>query len=282
MLQRIDIRRLLVLVGGLVLLPVVMQAQTNPVPAAPSDSDRFFDTYAKAVRLLRSNHAQDAAIAMDVVSKQLSTSPWMEIAMLKHSELVEFRTEKVALENYTLLNHRLANAPYFQSDAEHANVFHAALQGAIKAGINRIRLRRIRDALGRYFIRYREYPESLMKLSILGYIELENIQTADERRFRYLPTNQRLTPFISCQNYDLEPLEPVAFFVTEPRLSGTSMTGDTPPKYEALIAIPGRSDPLRVGENQTLRGYFVAAVGARGAILCSNNKILILPAPVTE
>ena len=279
MLPRIDIRRLLVLVGGMVLLPVVMQAQTNPVPAAQSDGDRIFDAYAKSVQLLRSGHSQEAAIALDVASKQLSTSPWMEIALLKNSELVEARTEQVALENYTLLTQRLANAPYFESNAEHANVFRAALQGAINAGINRIRLRRMRDALARYYTRYREYPESLMKLSILGYTDLENVQTAEGRRFRYLPTGQRLTPFISYQNYELEPLAQETFFAIGPKLEGTSMTGDNPPKYEGLGHIPGRSDPLRVGENQTLQGYFVAAVGAHGAILCNNNRILILPVP---
>jgi hypothetical protein len=60
------------------------------------------------------------------------------------------------------------------------------------------------------------------------------------------------------------------------------MTGDNPPKYEGLVHIPGRSDPLRVGENQTLHGYFVAAVGAHGAILCNNNRILILPVPASQ
>ena len=216
---------------------------------------------------------------MDGASKSLSTSPWMEIALLKHAELIESRNDAVAMEDYTVLRGRLENAPYFQGDTEKARVFKAALQGAVDNGINRIRIGRIADALARYYARYSEYPESLAKLSILGYVDIENIHAANDRTFRYLPTGQILRPFISYQTYDLESVPPDPFTVSSPRLEATSLINETPPKYAAVIRVSGQAEPARVTEDQTVEGYFVAAVATGGAIVCTSSRVLVLPTP---
>jgi hypothetical protein len=241
------------------------------------DADLFFTKFKEAVKLLRENRAQEAGIVMDGASKSLSTSPWMEIALVKHAALIESRNDNVASEDYRVLRGRLENAPYFQGDAEKARVFRASLQGAVDNGVNRIRIRRIADALARYHARYAEYPESLTKLSILGYIDIENIHAANERLFRYLPTGQILRPFISYQSYDLESVPPDPFTAGSPKLEGTSLINEAPPKYSAVVRVPGQAEPARVIEDQTIQGYFVAAVASGGAIVCTYNRVLILP-----
>ena len=127
-------------VPGLKPLPLVA---TNAVPAPPpaekatADGDEFFSKFRDAVQLLNHNHAQDAGIVMDLLTRAMSTSPWLEIALLKHAQLIESTNDEVAEEGYQLLRHRIANAPYFQSNADRANIFGVALQGAVDAGIDR-------------------------------------------------------------------------------------------------------------------------------------------------
>jgi hypothetical protein len=255
-----------------------VQATRTPPPSANPEADLFFTKFKEAVKLLRENRAQEAGIVMDGASKVLNTSPWLDIAVLKHAELVESRNDSVALDDYTLLRNRLENAPYFQGDTEKARVFRAAIQGSVDTGINRIRLRRITDALARYHARYAEYPESLTKLSILGYIDIEDIHAGGDRLFRYLPTGQILRPFISYQSYDLESVPPEPFTVSSPKLEATSLISETPPKYAAIVRVPGRAEPARVIEDQTIQGYFVAAVASGGAIVCTYNRTLVLAA----
>ena len=200
---------------------------------------------------------------------------------MKYSELIESKSDKGALENYQLLRSRMQNAPYFQGTTPYARVLRAAMDGATGNGINRIRINRIRIALSSYFAKYREYPESLAKLSILGYIEMENIQNVDERTFRYTPTGVLLTPFISYKRYepfDSPTVEP--FYVTTPVVEATSQISSAPLKYAAMIKVSGKSESLRVAENQTLQGFLVCAVAPEGAILCSTERILILPVTV--
>jgi hypothetical protein len=266
--------------------PVLGQTDPPPktVPAMP-DSQRFFEAYAQAINFLREKKPQreEALVAMDQISQKLSASPWMEIALLKYSELAESKNSKAALENYHLLRSRAQNAPYFQGDAPYARVFRAALVGATGNGINRIRINRIREALSSYFARYGEYPESLAKLAILGYIDMENIQNVDGRSFRYTPTGVQLTPFISYKRYEpfeCPPAEP--FYVTTPSLNGTSQVSSDPLKYAALVKMSGKDETVRVVENQTIQGFLVCTVAPEGAILCSMDRILILPAGVSS
>jgi len=267
---------LAVFLAGLV-CATPLRAQTNTPPDTATDAERFFTGYVKAVQLIQSKKPQDAAITMRLLTEKLRASPWMEVALLKHSELIDATTPDVAMENYQTLHKRLETAPYFQGDAEHARVFRAALQGALDSGINRVRLRRIRESLACYFSRYSEYPESLAKLAILNYIDMADIRAANDRNFRYIPVGERLKPSLSYQSYQLEPLVAEPFMVDSPRIEGTSLISDKPLKYAALIKIPNRIDSLRVTEDQTLQGYFIGAIAPGGAILCSYNRVLILP-----
>jgi hypothetical protein len=248
-------------------------------PNAVADADLFFTKYKDGLKLVERNDAQGAAIALDLLAKSLSTSPWMEIAIFKHAQLIESTNDRVAEENYLLLRQRLINAPYFQGNAERARVFAVALQGSVDTGITRLRIRRVRVALGRYFAKHMEYPESLPKLAILNYTDMENIHGANNQMLRYVPKNPQMTPFISYKGYDLEPAIPEPFTATTPRLESTSQVSDTPPKYVALIKLPGRVEPARVEENQTIQGFFVAAVAPGGAIVSTPTRVLVLPVP---
>ena len=268
------------------LLPLpVCRSQTNEVAAPPppappqSDPDRFFDRYKLAVRLVKQNAYQEAAVAMDLLWRNLGSSPWLEIALLKHAELTESRNDQVAFDDYRLLEKRLLNAPYYQGDAEKARLFRASLQGAVQRGVDRIRIRRVVDALDRYHTRYFQYPESLAKLSIFNYVEFEDIHNSGGRMIRYTPTGQQFTPSISYQRYEIEAIPPEPFYVTTPRLDGTSQESGQPLTYVALIRVPGRMDAQRVKENQTLEGYFVAAVAAGGVVVCTPERVLVLPVP---
>jgi hypothetical protein len=273
---------LAVLAGGLCAIAPAIGETNRPAAAPPPtpDSQRFFEAYGKAINYLREKKPQreEAVIVMDQISRQANTSPWMEISLLKYSELIEPKNNKAAVENYQLLRSRAQNAPYFQSDAPYARVFRAALEGATANGVNRIRINRIREALSSYFARYSEYPESLAKLAILGYIDMENIQNVEGRSFRYTPTGVQLTPFISYKRYeplDCPPAEP--FYVTTPSLEGTSQISSSPPKYAALLKMSGKAEAVRVVENQTVGGFLVCTISPEGAILCTTERILILP-----
>jgi hypothetical protein len=295
MSARTNIWRVL-LVAGCALVPLSLAcaddtnapaSATTNAPAAsgapsapqPGDAERFFTQYAQAVRLVRQNGHQEASIVMDLLWRNLSSSPWFEIALLKHAELNEISNLQVAWQDYDLLRKRIENAPYFKGTGGHAAVFRAALLGAVARGTDRIRLLRVRDGLDRYHARYRQYPESLVKLSIFNYVDMQDVYDADGRMFRYTPTGQQFTPVISYQRYDLETLPQEPFFVTSPKLDGTARLDETSQKYAALIRVPNRMDPQRVLEDQTLDGYLVAAVAAGGAVVCTPDRVLVLLVP---
>ena len=228
---------------------------------------------------MRQNGRREASVIMDLLWRNLGGSPWIEIALLKHGELNEISNAQVALEDYDVLRKRIENAPYFQGTADRAAVFRAALLGSAMRGTDRIRIQRIRDALGVYNTRNHQYPESLAKLAIFNYIDMEDIHNSEGRLFHYTPTGQQFTPAISYHTYVIEPLAPEPFFVASPKLEGTTQLDDHTKKYAALIRVPGRMDPHRVFEDQTLEGYFVAVVAGGGAIVCTPEHVLVLVAP---
>jgi hypothetical protein len=280
-----NIWRVLLVAGCLTFPPLLGHADdTNvsaPAAIAPptSDADRFFTQYTKAVQLVRQNGQREAAVIMDLLWRNLGSSPWFEIALLKHAELNEVSNARVALEDYDVLRKRVENAPYFQGTADRAAVFRAALLGSAMRGTDRIRIQRIRDALSVYNTRYHQYPESLAKLAIFNYIDMEDIHNSEGRLFHYTPTGQQFTPAISYHLYTIEPLAPEPFFVNSPKLEGTTRLDEKAKKYAALIRVPDHMDPHRVYEDQTLEGYFVAAVAAGGAVVCTPERVLVLVAP---
>lgn len=276
----------LLLLAASVLFPSRATASSNAVATLNNpevifeEANYFFTQYKQAARQLREKRNAEAMLTMNLLTRNLKSSPWLEIALLKQSELVEISNERFAMDNYALLSQRLQNSPYFQGQADKARIFGVALQGAVHNGINRIRSRRIRLALDRYFVRYHEYPESLAKLSILGYVEMENIQTATDKPFRYVPTGQQLTPFLSYKRYEgLETPAPEPFLVTSPRIESTSRASDEPLKYAAIMRLPGGREPVRIVEDQNVQGLVVMAVAPMGAILCNDQRILVLLLP---
>ncbi len=216
---------------------------------------------------------------MDLLWRNLSTSPWFEIALLKHAELNEASNAQVAAQDYDVLRKRVENAPYFQGNAEGAAVFRTALLGAVGRGIDRLHILSIRDGLGRYQARYHQFPESLVKLAIFNYVDMGDIYDSEGRLFHYTPTGMQFTPTISYQRYDLATLPAEPFSVTSPKINGTTRVNDKIGKYAAVILVPERIDWQSVVEGQTLGGYFVAAVDRGGAIVCTTERILVLPVP---
>ncbi len=270
-------------------------AQTNASPAwlahetplstnaaldiAGTDANRFFEKYREAIVLVGRGQFQNAAITMDLLSHTLRVSPWLDIALLKHAQLNERLNDRAAEDNYQLLRHRLVNAPYFQSNAERARLFGTALHNTVDNGINRLRLRRLRDGINRYHNRYAEYPESLAKLAILGYTDMENIHNVSNHMFRYFPQGPYAHPFISYRRFDLESIDAEPFMVNSPVLDGTSQVSEHPLQYAALIHVNGQFEPARVVENQTILGFYVVAVVHDGAILSQAKRVIVLPAP---
>lgn len=255
---------------------------TNAVPLADigsADAYRFFEKYREAIMLVGKGQLQSAAITMDLLSHTLRVSPWLDLALLKHAQLNEHLNDRAAEDDYQLLRHRIVNAPYFQSSAERAHFFIAALNNTVDDGINRVRLHRLRDAINRYHNRYAEYPESLAKLAILGYTDMENIHNVFNHMFRYLPQGARFRPFISYKSFDLESIDPEPFTVNSPTLAGTSQISEHPLKYAALIHINGQDEPVRVLENQSILGFYVVAVVHDGAIFSTSKRVIVLPAP---
>lgn len=279
------------LMGALVVLTLVRSSATgatNAVTALPNpdaafdEANSFFTQYKQAAHQMRERRTSEAVLTMELVARSLKSSPWVEIAVLKQSELIEIRNDRFAMDNYNLLLQRVQRAPYFQSRADKATLFGVSLQGSARNGINRIRARRIRDALDRYFLRYREYPESLAKLAILDYIEMENILTADDKQFRYVPTGQQMAPFLSYKRYEgLETIAAEPFLVTTPKLEGTSRASDEPLKYSALMRLPGHPEQVRIVEDQNVSGFVVLAIAPKGVILCNDQRILVL-LPATD
>ena len=273
-------------IGTLVVLTLVRSfaaGATNGVTALPNpdaifdEANSFFARYKQAAAQWRERRNSEAALTMELLARNLKSSPWFEIALLKQSELIELSNDRYAMDNYELLAQRVQKAPYFQSRADKATLFGVALQGAARNGINRIRARRIREALDRYFLRYREYPESLAKLAILDYIGMENIHTADDKPFRYVPTGQQLSPFLSYKRYEgLETIGVEPFVVSNPRLEGTTRVSDEPLKYGAVMRLAGQREEVRIVEEQNVRGFVVLAIAPKGVILCNDQRILVL------
>ena len=259
----------------------VSTTATNPATPAvqPSDPERFFSQYSKASDLVRQNARQEASVIMDLLWRNLSTSPWFEIALLKHAELNEASNAQVAAQDYDVLRKRVENAPYFQGNAERAAVFRTALLGAVGRGIDRLHLQLVRDGLGRYQTRYHQFPESLVKLAIFNYVDMGAIYDSNNRLFRYTPTGIQFAPTISYQRYDLASLPAEPFYVTSPKISGTTRVNDQTNKFAAVILVPDRIDWQSVVEGQTLGPYFVASVDRGGAIVCTTDRILVLPVP---
>ncbi|MCX7915098.1 MAG: hypothetical protein N3A53_02185 [Verrucomicrobiae bacterium] len=251
------------------------------VPEAPpiTEADRFFNEFARAAEFLARGSRQQAWLVMDQLRRRLQTSPWMELALLKACELAETQNEAVAMEGYQLLRSRVTHAPWFQASRERTTLFAVAIHGAVDRGIARIRLARIRDGLGRYFARYGQYPESLAKLAIFNYVAPEDIQDANGRPFRYLPTGMQMRPTITYLRYEIESLPAEVFVPTAPKLEGITRIQEDPPRYAALIRVPGRAEPARVVEEQTTHGYYAAAITARGAVFVGGGRVLTLPAP---
>lgn len=268
-------------VAEIVFAEDTQQVATAPSPAAAEETEAklFFERYKLAAKLAQQNQIQEATVVMDLLVKNLSRPPWLEIALLKHAQLAESRSPSVAMEDYTLLLKRLERAPYYQGDVEHARSFRVSLQGSVERGINRMRLRKVRDALSEYLTRHGEYPESLARLSIMGFIEMEDIHDSKDRRFRYIPTGMRQSPFISYHNYELETIPGEPFAVTAPRIDGTSAISEKPKKFAALIRVPGRTDAMRVVEDQNLEGYLIGAIAEQGVIACTPDRVLVLPVP---
>ncbi len=274
------------LVGSLVVLTLARSFAadaTNTVAVLPNpeaifdEANGFFTQYKQAACQLRERRTVEATLTMELLARSLKHSPWLEIALLKQSEMVELSNERFAMDNYELLLQRIQNAPYFQGHADKARLFGVALQGAAQNGINRVRARRIRDALDRYFVRYHEYPESLAKLAILGYVEMENIHTATEKPFRYIPTGQQFSPFLSYKRYEgLETTASEPFLVTSPHLEGTTRASDEPLKYAGLMRLPRQRESVRIVEDQNVSGFVVLTVVPNGAILCNDQRILVL------
>ena len=246
---------------------------------ASTDAGRFFEKYREATRLVAQGQIQNAAITLDLLSHSLRVSPWLDIALLKHAQLNERTNDRAAEENYALLRQRLINAPYFQSNVERAQLFGVALRNTVDSGIDRIRLHRLRAAINRYHSRYAEYPESLAKLAILGYTDMENIHNVNNHLFRYLPQEPRMNPFITYRRFELESIDSEPFTVDRPVLVGTSQTSEKPLRYSALVRVPGELEPARVVENQTIQGFFVVAVAHDGAIFSAPNRIIVVAAP---
>ena len=253
---------------------------TNPSPDLASlDASRFFERYREAIGLVAKGQLQGAAIVMDQLSRTLHVSPWLEMALLKHAQLNEKTNDRAAEEDYALLRQRISNAPYFQGNTERAQLFGITLRNTVENGINRVRLHRIRAAIDHYHNRYAEYPESLAKLAILGYIDMGNIHNVNNHMFRYLPTEPRLNPFITYRRYELESIDAEPFIVNSPVLITTSQVSEKPLKYAALVQVPGESEPARVVENQLVQNFLVVAVAHDGAIFSSPNRVIVLPKP---
>jgi len=277
-----------IIVAGLV--TVSASAQT-PAPAATpaatgetsfNESDVFFDTYAKAAKEVKSRKDQMALGTMDEAVRKLATSPWAEVAMLKRAELNENVNLASALDDYLTLRTRVEKSPYFAGSAPHVRLFQQALSGAISRGITRTRILRIRSALTTYHALNLQYPESVAKLAIHGYISQDDIKDANGQFIAYIPRPQhfaQLTPQVRYQEYELPRIRPEPFTVNSPRLDGTSLSSEAPRKYVGLLRVPKRTDPVRVQENESLGGYIVVIVAARGAIVCAPDRVLVLPVP---
>jgi hypothetical protein len=275
-------RRLAPIAGLAVGLVAAGSAQNAPapqaVPAQPlfTDADNFFIEYQRAADLVHQRALSEAMLVMQALGQRLTTSPWLEIALLKHHELQEDRDPARALEGHQLVLSRLATAAYYQAGS--TGLIRQALRGAAERGVRRVRLKRLDGALGKYFARFHKYPEALTILATHLLVEPDDLVGSNNRMFRYQP-NPPTPARHNFMSYDLERVPREPFAVAAPRLQSTTKISDAPRQYAALIQTHPRKDPEPINEGQTLEGYFVAAVTARGAVVCTHDRVLILPVP---
>ena len=254
------------------------QTPAPPVAAEEIAEDKlFFREFRRAARFLDQGARDEAALFMQLLHNQLSTSPWMEISLLKLSELLETRNDEQAMDGYLVLRQRVINSPYFQRGDERIGMFGTAIDGAAERGIQRIRLRRIRWALEKYFIRFQQYPENLAKLAIFDLVAPEDILDANDRPFRYLPTGQQFRPQIRYLRYELERIPREPFAPNAPRLDSTTLIQEDPPVYAARISLPGRVEPVEIRKYQTIDGYFVIVIAEDGIVLCTAERVVVIP-----
>ncbi len=258
-----------------VLQPLATAQET--AAARPPEDVLFFREFRRAKRLVEQGGRAEAGLIVNLLHNQLETSPWMEVSLLKLSELLETTNDLQAMDGYELLRKRVINAPYFQQDTEKGRLFAAALNSAAEQGIRRIRLRRIRRGLERYFARFHQYPENLAKLVIFDFIAPEDILDTDSRPFRYLPTGQQFRPDIRYLRYELQRVRPEPFAPSSPRLDSTTLLEEKPPVYGARISVPGRTEPLEIHEHQSIEGYYVVVIKKDGALLCTPDRVVVIP-----
>lgn len=251
----------------------------GPAPtAAPlTDSDRLFEGFAEAAKFVQKHRDRQALGIMDNLVKTLATSPWLDVALLKRAELNENLNRPAALDDYNLLVRRLENAPYFTAGGERTRLLQQALQHAVERGITRVRIGRIKDALQTYYALNLRYPESLAKLAILGYISPDDIKNANGEPIRYLPVHTQLVPTVTYHRFDILDVDREPFSVRSPKLEGTSRETDPPHKYVGLLYVPKRAEPVRVVENQMVDKFVIAAIAQRGALLCTELRVIVLP-----
>jgi hypothetical protein len=256
--------------------PPVAAAAPAPAPAALEDRDLFFSEFTRAAQVARQGGTTEVLGLLNLLQRKLSTSPWLDIAMLKYDQVAEAKDQTASLDGYNLLLKRVANAPFYQENERQAQIFAAALRGAAQRGIDRIRLERIRAGLQKYFARYTQYPESLAKLAILNYVDLEDIINSEGNSFHYVPTGRQFRPMMTYMQFELEPPALDPFLNPAPKVEATSRVSDNPPTYTALVRVPGRREPVRVAAGQAIEGFYFAQVAELGVIACTNDRILIL------
>lgn len=240
-----------------------------------SDADNFFIEYQRAAGLLAQDKPSEAALVMAELSQRLTASPWLEITVLKRCQLLEQRSPEQALDDYAFLAKRLTAKLYYQNET--AAILRAALRDSAERGVSRIRLKRIDDALGKYFTRFGKYPESLAVLATYNmFINPADLVDIDQRPFRYTPKSLKL-PQMNYMAYDLEFVPADPFIATAPRIQSITRIGENPDQYAVRLQTHPRKNPELIKEGQTIEGYYVAVVAARGAILCSNDRVLVLP-----
>jgi len=280
-------RRLTTRLGVVVMLalapvwsPVIL-AQTNPpepavATVALDDRDVFFAEFTRIAQLVRQGGNSEALGLLNLLQRKLKAAPWLDIAMVKYGQLAESQDQQAALDSYEVLLKRIPHAPFYQAADEKGELFAAVLAGTARRGINRIRLDRIRNALQRYFTRYSQYPESLAKLAVLNYVDMEGIVDADGEPFRYVATGMQFRPLMTYMQFELEKPPADPFLNPLPKVEATSRIADDPPTYTALVRVPGRREPARIAAGQSIAGYYFAEVAAGGVIACSGDRVLVL------
>jgi flagella basal body P-ring formation protein FlgA len=89
-----------------------------------------------------------------------------------------------------------------------------------------------------------------------------------------------MDPFVSFKSFELEQIPPEPFVaVNVPKLEATSQISEKPLRYSAVIRVSAKGDQVRIVENQTIDGYFVAAVAHDGVLLATPNRVIVLVVP---